>query len=65
MLIDVFRDYFVNAIKRHIKELECEQGIVYSQLQRTCLFLYLVHIQHVSAAGAIIKIIHYFLCTTN
>jgi len=29
MLIVAFRDYFVNTLKRHIKELDCEQDILY------------------------------------
>jgi len=29
MLTVVFRDYFVNTLKRHIKEPECEQDILY------------------------------------
>jgi hypothetical protein len=29
MLIVASRDYFVKTLKRHIKELECEQDILY------------------------------------
>jgi hypothetical protein len=48
----------------HIKDLECK--IFYIRLsQNTCLFLYYYNIKHIWAAGAIIKIVDYFLCTTN